>query len=88
MVAAVARKRLPQQSSNVSSFETDVLQGLRATPKQVPAKYFYDEIEIKKCKRVQMPQQIQQFHQPDEVDGYDRITDIDAPDDNSSYYVL
>ena len=42
MVAAVARKRLPQQSSNVSSFETDVLQGLRATPKQVPAKYFYD----------------------------------------------
>ena len=56
--------------------------------KYIPAKYFYDEIEIKKCKRVQMPQQIQQFHQPDEVDGYDRITDIDAPDDNSSYYVL
>jgi len=42
MVAAVARKRLPQQSSCVSSFEADVLQGLRATPKQVPAKYFYD----------------------------------------------
>ncbi len=42
MIAAVARKRLPQQSSDTSSFEADVLEGLRATPKQVPAKYFYD----------------------------------------------
>ena len=42
MVAAVARKHLPQQSGDTSAFEADVLEGLRATPKQVPAKYFYD----------------------------------------------
>ncbi|HEY6023847.1 MAG TPA: L-histidine N(alpha)-methyltransferase [Pseudolabrys sp.] len=41
MVAAVARKRLSQQA-DTSAFETDVIQGLRATPKQIPAKYFYD----------------------------------------------
>ena len=42
MVAAAARKRIPQQSPQSSAFETDVLEGLRATPKHVPAKYFYD----------------------------------------------
>ena len=42
MVAAVARKRLPQQSADTSAFAADVLDGLRATPKHVPAKYFYD----------------------------------------------
>ena len=42
MVAAVARKDLPQQSEDISAFKADVLEGLRATPKQVPAKYFYD----------------------------------------------
>jgi dimethylhistidine N-methyltransferase len=42
MVAAVARKDLPQQSGDISAFKADVLEGLRATPKQVPAKYFYD----------------------------------------------
>ncbi len=39
MVAAVARKAISQQAS---AFETDVLEGLHATPKRVPAKYFYD----------------------------------------------
>jgi L-histidine Nalpha-methyltransferase len=42
MVAAVARKHVPQQSGDTSAFKADVLEGLRATPKQVPAKYFYD----------------------------------------------
>lgn len=41
-MVAVARKRVPQQNAEVSAFETDVLEGLRATPKRVPAKYFYD----------------------------------------------
>ena len=42
MVAAVARKHPPQPGGDTSAFEADVLEGLRATPKQVPAKYFYD----------------------------------------------
>jgi dimethylhistidine N-methyltransferase len=42
MVAAVARRQLPQQSGDTSAFEADVLEGLRSIPKQVPAKYFYD----------------------------------------------
>jgi len=42
MVAAAARKRIPQQSPQSSAFETDVLEGLHATPKHIPAKYFYD----------------------------------------------
>src|SRR4029078_8502289 len=42
MVAAVARKRFLQQSTEVPEFEADVLEGLRAVPKHVPAKYFYD----------------------------------------------
>ena len=42
MVAAVARKHLSQQNGDTSAFKADVLEGLRATPKQVPAKYFYD----------------------------------------------
>ena len=42
MVAAVARRQIPQQSGDTSAFEADVLDGLRSTPKQVPAKYFYD----------------------------------------------
>ena len=42
MVAAVAHKHLPQQSGDTSAIKADVLEGLRATPKQVPAKYFYD----------------------------------------------
>ena len=42
MVAAtIARKRY-QQRVEVSEFETDVLEGLNAIPKHVPAKYFYD----------------------------------------------
>ena len=42
MVAAVAHKRLSSQRLDVSEFEADVLEGLRAIPKHVPAKYFYD----------------------------------------------
>jgi len=42
MVAAVAHKRLSSQRVDVSEFEADVLEGLRAIPKHVPAKYFYD----------------------------------------------
>ena len=40
MVAAVAR--LSHQQAEASAFEIDVLQGLHAFPKSVPAKYFYD----------------------------------------------
>jgi len=42
MVAAVAHKRISSQSAEVSEFEADVLEGLSAAPKHVPAKYFYD----------------------------------------------
>jgi len=42
MVAAVARKRFLQQAPEVSTFEADVMEGLHAVPKHVPAKYFYD----------------------------------------------
>src|SRR5215467_4727463 len=42
MVAAVAHKRLSSQRVDVSEFEADILEGLRAIPKHVPAKYFYD----------------------------------------------
>lgn len=42
MVAAVARRRIALQNLEVSEFETDVLDGLGATPKHIPAKYFYD----------------------------------------------
>jgi len=41
-MVAVARKRVLSQSPQSSAFESDVLHGLRATPKRVPAKYFYD----------------------------------------------
>lgn len=42
MVAAVARRRIALQNLEVTEFEADVLDGLRATPKHIPAKYFYD----------------------------------------------
>jgi dimethylhistidine N-methyltransferase len=42
MVALARRQVHPQHSSEASAFETDVLKGLSATPKTVPAKYFYD----------------------------------------------
>jgi len=41
-MVAVARKRIPQQSPETSTFESDVIEGLRSTPKSLPAKYFYD----------------------------------------------
>src|ERR1039458_7579445 len=42
-MAALARTPRPQpQSTDTSAFEDDVLAGLIATPKRVPAKYFYD----------------------------------------------
>ena len=43
MVAAALRKRIPQHQEQ-SEFEADVLDGLRATPKHIPAKYFYDAV--------------------------------------------
>jgi dimethylhistidine N-methyltransferase len=42
MVAAVARRRIALQNLEVTEYEADVLDGLRATPKHIPAKYFYD----------------------------------------------
>src|SRR5262245_46107916 len=42
MVAAVVTPKRFQQRVEVSEFETDVLEGLNAIPKHVPAKYFYD----------------------------------------------
>jgi L-histidine Nalpha-methyltransferase len=42
MVAAVIARKRFQQRAEVSEFETDVLEGLNAIPKHVPAKYFYD----------------------------------------------
>jgi L-histidine Nalpha-methyltransferase len=42
MVAAVARRPVSHQQAEASEFETDVLEGLHAIPKHVPAKYFYD----------------------------------------------
>jgi dimethylhistidine N-methyltransferase len=42
MVAAVVARKRFQQRAEVSEFETDVLEGLNAIPKHVPAKYFYD----------------------------------------------
>src|ERR1039457_6540486 len=42
-MVALARTPRPQpQRWDTSAFEDDVLAGLRATPKRVPAKYFYD----------------------------------------------
>jgi dimethylhistidine N-methyltransferase len=42
MVAAALRKLVPQQRQEQSVFEADVLEGLHASPKRIPAKYFYD----------------------------------------------
>jgi len=52
MVAAVARKRILQQSPEVSEFEADVLEGLHAMPKSVPAKYFYDAVGSQLFERI------------------------------------
>jgi dimethylhistidine N-methyltransferase len=42
-MVALAHSRRPQpQSAELSAFATDVLEGLSATPKRVPAKYLYD----------------------------------------------
>jgi dimethylhistidine N-methyltransferase len=43
MVALARSPRKQPQSEELSTFATDVLDGLRATPKRIPAKYFYDE---------------------------------------------
>src|SRR5450830_1944438 len=42
MVALARSQALQPQSAEASAFEIDVLDGLSATPKRVPAKYFYD----------------------------------------------
>ena len=42
-MVALARSRRPQpQNTDNSAFEADVLAGLSASPKRLPAKYFYD----------------------------------------------
>jgi dimethylhistidine N-methyltransferase len=43
MVASALRKRIAQHHEK-SEFEADVLEGLHATPKHIPAKYFYDAV--------------------------------------------
>jgi dimethylhistidine N-methyltransferase len=42
MVALARSRRVQLQAAEASAFEADVLAGLRAAPKRVPAKYFYD----------------------------------------------
>ncbi len=42
MVALARSRRMQPKAEEASAFETDILGGLRATPKRVPAKYFYD----------------------------------------------
>ena len=42
MVALARSRRILPQAEVASAFETDVLGGLRATPKSLPPKYFYD----------------------------------------------
>jgi dimethylhistidine N-methyltransferase len=42
MVAALRKRVFPHQEQ--SEFEADVLDGLHATPKHIPAKYFYDAV--------------------------------------------
>jgi dimethylhistidine N-methyltransferase len=42
MVALARSRRAPPQAEQASAFADDVLSGLRASPKRVPAKYFYD----------------------------------------------
>jgi uncharacterized SAM-dependent methyltransferase len=39
---ALARSRVQPQTQDASAFAADVHAGLAATPKRVPAKYFYD----------------------------------------------
>jgi dimethylhistidine N-methyltransferase len=41
-MVALARNLVPQPKAEASAFEADTLAGLSATPKAVPAKYFYD----------------------------------------------
>jgi dimethylhistidine N-methyltransferase len=41
-MVALARNLVPQPKVEASAFEADTLAGLSATPKAVPAKYFYD----------------------------------------------
>jgi dimethylhistidine N-methyltransferase len=42
MVALARSRRVQPKAEEASAFETDVLAGLSATPKRLPAKYFYD----------------------------------------------
>ena len=42
MVVLARSRRILPQAEEASAFEDDVLAGLRAKPKRVPAKYFYD----------------------------------------------
>jgi len=43
MVALARSPRKQPENAELSAFATDVLDGLKATPKRIPAKYFYDD---------------------------------------------
>jgi len=51
-MVAVARKHIPQQSPETSTFESDVIEGLRSTPKSLQAKYFYDAVGSQLFERI------------------------------------
>jgi dimethylhistidine N-methyltransferase len=52
-MVALARSRVtPPQGADEAAFETDVLAGLSATPKRVPAKYFYDAVGSQLFERI------------------------------------
>src|SRR3974390_3639227 len=51
-MVSVARKRIAAQNPELAAFEADVLAGLNATPKRVPAKYFYDRIGSQLFERI------------------------------------
>jgi dimethylhistidine N-methyltransferase len=51
-MVALARDRRLDTGAEDSAFESDVLAGLRATPKQLPPKYFYDGIGSQLFERI------------------------------------
>ena len=52
MVALARSLRVQPKAEQVSDFETDVLAGLRASPKRLPAKYFYDGVGSQLFERI------------------------------------
>jgi uncharacterized SAM-dependent methyltransferase len=52
MVALARSLRVQPKAEQASDFETDVLAGLRASPKRLPAKYFYDGVGSQLFERI------------------------------------